>query len=131
VPIIPGALQVFSGMLLSRWTDGLLAARPPPGSPAAGDRRSSAVFVPPQPDTVVEPLERFFGPDGPESNRSVWTSVRTGSSGTCRLRPPGAGSRLAQADATWPPERAKPAARLTSAPHSTATGPGRRLAHGH
>ena len=78
VPIIPGALQVFSGMLLSRWTDGLLAAgRHRVVSGGAVTRRSSAVFVHPSLDAVVEPLERFVGPDGPEFEPLyVWDEVR-------------------------------------------------------
>jgi isopenicillin N synthase-like dioxygenase len=54
VPVIPGALQVFSGHLLARWTDGRL--RPGRHRVVAGGtvtRRSMAVFVYPAPDTVV------------------------------------------------------------------------------
>jgi flavonol synthase len=54
VPVIPGALQVFSGHLLARWTDGRL--RPGRHRVVAGGtvtRRSMAVFVYPALDTVV------------------------------------------------------------------------------
>jgi isopenicillin N synthase-like dioxygenase len=54
VPVIPGALQVFSGHLLARWTDGRL--RPGRHRVVAGGtvtRRSMAVFVYPELDTVV------------------------------------------------------------------------------
>jgi len=59
VPVIPGALQVFSGTLLARWTGGRL--RPGRHRVVAGGtvtRRSTAVFVYPSLDVVVEP----FGP---------------------------------------------------------------------
>ncbi|WP_433305210.1 2-oxoglutarate and iron-dependent oxygenase domain-containing protein [Actinoplanes sp. CA-030573] len=67
VPIIPGALQVFTGSLFTRWTNGRLS--PGRHRVAAGGtvtRRSSAVFVYPSLDTVVEPLSEFIGADGPE-----------------------------------------------------------------
>ena len=54
VPIIPGALQVFSGQLLARWTGGRL--RPGRHRVVAGGtvtRRSMAVFVYPDLETVV------------------------------------------------------------------------------
>jgi isopenicillin N synthase-like dioxygenase len=54
VPVIPGALQVFSGQLLARWTDGRL--RPGRHRVVAGGtvtRRSMAVFVYPALETVV------------------------------------------------------------------------------
>ena len=67
VPIVPGALQVFTGSLLARWTNGRLS----PGwhrVTAGGTvtRRSSAVFVFPSLDTVVALLPEFTGEDGPE-----------------------------------------------------------------
>jgi flavonol synthase len=55
VPVIPGALQVFSGQLLSRWTGGRL--RPGRHRVVAGGtvtRRSMAVFVYPALETVVD-----------------------------------------------------------------------------
>ena len=54
VPLIPGALQVFSGHLLARWTGGRL--RPGRHRVVAGGtvtRRSMAVFVYPDLETVV------------------------------------------------------------------------------
>jgi isopenicillin N synthase-like dioxygenase len=60
VPILPGALLVFSGSLLARWTGGKL--RPGRHRVVAGGtstRRSAAVFVYPSLDTVVSPLEPF------------------------------------------------------------------------
>ena len=57
VPVIPGALQVFSGALLTRWTGGRM--RPGRHRVVAGGtvtRRSTAVFVYPALDTVVAPL---------------------------------------------------------------------------
>jgi flavonol synthase len=60
VPIIPGALQVFSGKLLARWTGGRL--RPGRHRVVAGGtvtRRSTAVFVYPSLDAVVTPLGPF------------------------------------------------------------------------
>jgi flavonol synthase len=67
VPILPGALQVFTGSLFTRWTNGRLS----PGrhrvvSGGTVTRRSSAVFVYPSLDTVVAPLPQFVGEDGPE-----------------------------------------------------------------
>jgi flavonol synthase len=62
VPVIPGALQVFSGTLLTRWTNGRL--RPVRHRVVAGGtvtRRSTAVFCYPSLDTVVEPLAPFTG----------------------------------------------------------------------
>ena len=55
VPVIPGALQVFSGHLLARWTGGRL--RPGRHRVVAGGtvtRRSMAVFVYPALETEVE-----------------------------------------------------------------------------
>jgi isopenicillin N synthase-like dioxygenase len=55
VPLIPGALQVFSGHLLTRWTGGRL--RPGRHRVVAGGtvtRRSTAVFVYPALETVID-----------------------------------------------------------------------------
>ena len=55
VPVIPGALQVFSGQLLARWTGGRL--RPGRHRVVAGGtvtRRSTAVFVYPALETVID-----------------------------------------------------------------------------
>ena len=63
VPIVPGALQVLSGTLLTRWTGGRL--RPGRHRVIAGGadtRRSTAVFCYPSLDTVVAPLPRFAAP---------------------------------------------------------------------
>jgi flavonol synthase len=65
VPIVPGALQVFSGTLLTRWTNGRL--RPVRHRVVAGGtvtRRSTAVFYYPSLDSVIEPLSPFVGADG-------------------------------------------------------------------
>jgi len=62
VPLTPGALQVFSGHLLARWTGGRL--RPGRHRVLAGGtvtRRSTAVFVYPALETVVEPLAAGSG----------------------------------------------------------------------
>jgi flavonol synthase len=78
VPIIPGALQVFSGMLLTRWSNGRL--RPGRHRVVAGGtvtRRSTAVFCYPSLQTVVEPLAPFVGPDGPgDEPVLVWDHVK-------------------------------------------------------
>jgi len=75
VPILPGALQVFSGHLLANWTEGRL--RPGRHRVVSGGtvtRRSSGVFLYPSLDTVVEPLPRFAGdPDDSDFEPvSVW-----------------------------------------------------------
>jgi isopenicillin N synthase-like dioxygenase len=75
VPILPGALQVFSGHLLANWTEGRL--RPGRHRVVSGGtvtRRSSAVFLYPNLDTVVEPLPLFAGdPDDSDFEPvSVW-----------------------------------------------------------
>ncbi|WP_300611456.1 2OG-Fe(II) oxygenase family protein, partial [Trebonia sp.] len=60
VPIVPGALQVFSGTLLTRWTNGLL--RPARHRVVAGGtvtRRSTAIFYYPGLAQVLEPLPPF------------------------------------------------------------------------
>jgi flavonol synthase len=63
VPVVPGALQVFSGSLLTRWTNGLL--RPARHRVVAGDtatRRSTAIFYYPSLGRVLEPLAPFIEP---------------------------------------------------------------------
>ncbi len=65
VPLIPGALQVFSGSLLARWTGGRL--RPGRHRVVAGGtvtRRSTAVFLYPALETVVGPLPPFAAGSG-------------------------------------------------------------------
>jgi flavonol synthase len=78
VPIVPGALQVFSGMLLTRWSNGRL--RPGRHRVVAGGtvtRRSTAVFCYPSLETVVEPLAPFVGPGGAsEQPVLVWDHVK-------------------------------------------------------
>jgi flavonol synthase len=77
VPIVPGALQVLSGKLLTRWTNGRLR----PGrhrviAGGTGTRRSTAVFCYPSLDTVVAPLRPFAGPDdGGDRGVKVWDHV--------------------------------------------------------
>ncbi|GAA2637937.1 hypothetical protein GCM10010399_84020 [Dactylosporangium fulvum] len=67
VPVVPGALQVFSGSLLSNWTNGRLAAgRHRVVAGGTVTRRSAAVFVHPSLDTVVEPLPEFVGDGEPD-----------------------------------------------------------------
>jgi flavonol synthase len=76
VPIIPGALQVLSGMLLTRWTNGRL--RPGRHRVIAGGtdtRRSTAVFCYPGLDTVVAPLEPFAGAGEDGEGVLVWDHV--------------------------------------------------------
>jgi flavonol synthase len=63
VPIVPGALQVFSGTLLTRWSNGLL--RPARHRVVAGGsvtRRSTAVFYYPSLEQVLAPLPGFIEP---------------------------------------------------------------------
>lgn len=63
VPIVPGALQVFSGSLLTRWTNGLL--RPARHRVVAGGtstRRSVAIFYYPSLEQVLQPLPPFVEP---------------------------------------------------------------------
>ena len=76
VPVIPGALQVFSGSLLARWTGGQL--RPGRHRVVAGGtvtRRSTAVFVYPALETVVAPLSPFRAGSEAEPVR-VWDHVK-------------------------------------------------------
>ncbi|HYB18529.1 MAG TPA: 2OG-Fe(II) oxygenase family protein [Streptosporangiaceae bacterium] len=76
VPIIPGALQVFSGTLLARWTGGRL--RPGRHRVVAGGtvtRRSTAVFVYPSLEVVVEPFGPFAADSGLEPVL-VWDHVK-------------------------------------------------------
>jgi isopenicillin N synthase-like dioxygenase len=77
VPIVPGALQVLSGQLLTRWTNGRL--RPGRHRVIAGGtdtRRSTAVFCYPGLETVVAPLSAFAGPDGGgDQGVKVWDHV--------------------------------------------------------
>lgn len=74
VPVIPGALQIINGGLLTRWTNGLLPAvrhRVLSGGSAA--RRSAAVFYHPSLDTTVTPLPSLAGPRGSRTRPAlVW-----------------------------------------------------------
>jgi isopenicillin N synthase-like dioxygenase len=64
VPIVSGALQVFTGTLLTNWTNGRLrAGRHRVVAGGSVTRRSSAVFVSPPLPTVVEPLAPFLNGD--------------------------------------------------------------------
>jgi isopenicillin N synthase-like dioxygenase len=79
VPIVPGALQVFSGSLLTRWTNGLL--RPARHRVVAGGtatRRSTAIFYYPALDRVLEPLAPFVEPDEETDYEPVtqWDQVK-------------------------------------------------------
>ena len=79
VPVIPGALQVFSGSLLTRWTGGRL--RPGRHRVVAGGtvtRRSTAVFVYPALETVVAPLAPFRVGSGAELVGAVrvWDHIK-------------------------------------------------------
>ena len=62
VPVVPGALQVFSGNLLARWTGGRLRlGRHRVVAGGTVTRRSTAVFVYPALDTLVGLLPPFAG----------------------------------------------------------------------
>jgi flavonol synthase len=78
VPIVPGALQVLSGTLLTRWTNGRL--RPGRHRVVAGGtvtRRSTAVFCYPSLDTVVAPLAPFAGAGSADDEGVlVWDHVK-------------------------------------------------------
>ena len=79
VPIVPGALQVFSGSLLTRWTNGLL--RPARHRVVAGGtqkRRSVAIFYYPGLEQVLEPLAPFVEPGEETDYEPVtqWELVR-------------------------------------------------------
>jgi isopenicillin N synthase-like dioxygenase len=81
VPIVPGALQVFSGTLLTRWTNGRL--RPARHRVVAGGtatRRSTGIFYYPALDRVLEPLAPFVEP-GEETDYAPvtqWDLVKGG-----------------------------------------------------
>ncbi|QKZ17161.1 isopenicillin N synthase family oxygenase [Streptomyces chartreusis] len=80
VPVRPDALQVFTGTLLTNWSEGRL--RPGRHRVVAGGsatRRSSAVFINPSLDTVVEPLPAFANPEGSDFEPvSVWKQAHGG-----------------------------------------------------
>ena len=77
VPLLPEALQVFSGTLLARWAGGRL--RPGRHRVVAGGtetRRSTAVFVYPALDTVVEPVGPFAADSSGFEPVLVWDHVK-------------------------------------------------------
>lgn len=78
VPIIPGALQVFSGGNLARWTNGAL--KPGRHRVVAGGsvtRLSSGMFWSPRVDTTIEPLPAFVGDGEAEFDPVViWDGVK-------------------------------------------------------
>ncbi|MFI9387007.1 2OG-Fe(II) oxygenase family protein [Kutzneria sp. NPDC052558] len=78
VPIVPGALQVFTGSLLTRWTNGKLrAGRHRVVAGGTVTRLSSGVFWHPRVDTIIEPLAPFVGADEPEYDPVLlWDTVR-------------------------------------------------------
>jgi flavonol synthase len=75
VPVRPGALQAFSGQLLTRRTGGRLrAVRHRVVAGGTMTRRSTAVFCHPSLETVVEPLPQFAdgsAAQGPLSPRAA------------------------------------------------------------
>ena len=76
VPIVPGALQVFSGTLLARWTNGRLrGVRHRVVAGGSVTRRSTAVFYYPSLETVVEPLAPFESDDSDYEPVLLWDQV--------------------------------------------------------
>jgi flavonol synthase len=76
VPIVPGALQVFSGTLLARWTNGRLrGVRHRVVAGGSVTRRSTAVFYYPSLETVVEPLAPFQSDDSDYEPVLLWDQV--------------------------------------------------------
>jgi flavonol synthase len=76
VPIVPGALQVFSGTLLARWTNGRLrGVRHRVVAGGSVTRRSTAVFYYPSLETVVEPLAPFQSDDSDYEPVLLWNQV--------------------------------------------------------
>jgi isopenicillin N synthase-like dioxygenase len=81
VPVIPGALLVFSGTILTRWTNGRL--RPARYRIVAGGavpRRSTGVFAYPALGTVLRPLAPFTEPGeyGGYEPVTTWDLVKDG-----------------------------------------------------
>jgi flavonol synthase len=79
VPVIPGALLVFSGTILTRWTNGRL--RPARYRIVAGGR-SARVFTYPALGTVLRPLAPFAEPGeyGGYEPITTWDLVKDGAS---------------------------------------------------
>ncbi len=79
VPVIPGALVVFSGSLLTRWTGGRMrAGRHRVVAGGTVTRRSTAVFVYPALETMVGSLKPFapFAADCHGEPILVWDHVK-------------------------------------------------------
>jgi isopenicillin N synthase-like dioxygenase len=81
VPVVPGALLVFSGTLLTRWTNGRL--RPARHRVVAGGtatRRSVAIFYHPGLEEVLKPLAPFVEPGEETDYEPVtqWELVKGG-----------------------------------------------------
>jgi flavonol synthase len=77
VPLVHGALQVFSGTLLARWTDGLVrSGRHRVVAGGSVTRQSTAVFVYPALETVVAPLEPFATGSAGFGPVRVWDHVK-------------------------------------------------------
>ena len=114
VPVIPGALQVFSGQLLARWTGGRL--RPGRHRVVAGGtvtRRSMAVFVYPDLEAVVDGVRVWdhvkgrvaaylaeYGPARPGRRVAGGPAVR-GRAGGQLSRPLGRTGRVARVRGRW------------------------------
>jgi flavonol synthase len=79
VPIVPGALQVFSGKLFTRWTNGRM--RPARHRVVAGGtdtRRSIAVFCYPELTTVLGPAASFLtAAAATEQPVLIWDHVKS------------------------------------------------------
>lgn len=78
VPIVPGAVAVFSGELLTRWTGGRLrAGRHRVVAGGTQTRRSTAVFCYPALEAVVRPAGPFAGQAGGDYQPvAVWDHVK-------------------------------------------------------
>jgi isopenicillin N synthase-like dioxygenase len=79
VPVVPGAVQIFTGTLLSRWTNGLLRParhRVMPGGEVA--RRSAAIFFYPGLGQAFDPLTPFAEPASRSARKApALTGVRS------------------------------------------------------
>jgi flavonol synthase len=79
VPVIPGALTLFTGSLLTRWTGGRMrAGRQRVVAGGTAPRRSTAVFVYPALETTVGPLKPFapFAADYHGEPILVWDHIK-------------------------------------------------------
>jgi flavonol synthase len=79
VPIVPGALQVFSGKLFTRWTNGRMRpARHRVVAGGADTRRSIAVFCYPELSTVLGPAAPFLATAAAtEQPVPIWDHVKS------------------------------------------------------